>query len=581
MYTDPDSLTGARWTLSAVDALQVERLRTRLGLHPIAARCLALRGVGEPEDALRWLSPDRDSLHDPMAMLGMGRTLERLRRAVRDQESMRVVTDYDVDGTTSSLILRSALQLAGSDRISWHIPHRIDEGYGFSVDAAERAAQEGVKVIVTADIGVRDHAAVRRAAELGIDVLLCDHHLPMGEAVPAEAYAALCPPQKGCSYPNKSLAACGVSFKLAQGLLADHPKRDAVLRSMLKLAAIGTVADVVELTTPENRAIVALGLDALNRDSHSPGLAALLEISGLRPGKLDTTDLGFRIAPRINAAGRVSSAEAVIDLFTTRDPERARQRARELDGFNRERQQIQAVMLREAERQVPKDVPDFIVVAGEEARGWHRGVAGIVAARLRDQFNRPAAVVALTGGGATGSVRSLPRVHAVRALEHAADLLLRFGGHAAAAGFSLDPARLPALCERLGEAARRAYGPEAPVPEREVDAELGAEGLDMGLLRALDKLGPFGKGNPRPTLVVRRAKLTGARVLKDRHLKLDLLTPDGRALDAMWWDGAPWRQALAGQADPAARMDLCGRLEVDSWQGAERLRFVLEDARPG
>lgn len=569
-----DSLTGARWTLSPIDAARVARLGARMGLHPVAARCLALRGIDELA-APSWLSPDLDSLHDPLLMLGMERTLDRLARATRDGEAIRVVTDYDVDGTTSSLILRSALQLVGNNRISWHIPHRMEEGYGFSVDAAERAAADGVKVIVTADIGVRDHAAVRRAAELGLDVLLCDHHLPMGEAVPAEAYAALCPPQKGCPYPNKSLAACGVSFKLAQALLAEHPKRDAVLRSMLKLAALGTVADVVELSTPENRAIVALGLEALNRDTHSPGLAALIEIAGLRTGRLDSSDLGFRLAPRINAAGRVSSAEAVIDLFTTRDPERARQRARELDGFNRERQQIQAQMLREADRQVPKDVPDFIVVSGEEARGWHRGVAGIVAARLRDAHNRPAAVIAITASGATGSVRSLPRVHAVQALEQASELLERFGGHAAAAGFSLDPAQIPALRARLCEAARRAYGPDAPVPEREVDAELGAEALDMALLRSLERLAPFGKGNPRPTLVVRQAKLSGARVLKDRHLKLDLSTPDGRTVDVMWWDGAPWRQALSGRAD------LCGRLEVDTWQGAERLRFVVEDARVG
>jgi single-stranded-DNA-specific exonuclease len=498
----------------------------------------------------------------------------RLRQAVENQERVRVVTDYDVDGTTSSLILQSTLRLLGLRDISYHIPDRKGEGYGFSIVAAETAAADGIHLIVTADIGVKDHASVTRARTLGVDVIICDHHLPPDTDVPADATAVLCPPQADCNYPNQALAACGVSLKLAQALLADHPRSAAILRSQLKLAAIGTVADVVDLSTPENRAIVSLGLDSLNRDRHAPGLTALIEAAGLEPGSIRCSDLGFRLGPRINAAGRMASATDVVELLTTRDPAKARELAQRLEQLNSERKRVQDRLVRTASEQLGSEPPPFIVVGGNEDDGWHRGVVGIVAARLRDRHHRPAAVIAIQGDQATGSVRSTPQVHAVQALQGAADLLTRFGGHPAAAGFSLPTVNLAALKERLSEQALQLTGGQVPAPEHIVDARVTADRLNHELVRALAALAPHGKGNPAPQLLI-RGTLGETRVLKDTHLKARLegtLQP----VDLIWWSAA---QDHGDRWKRGTRIEVLGTLSVNVWRGRETLQVTVRDAR--
>lgn len=581
------SLTGARWRLGDVSDAQVERLTRQLGVHEALARCLALRGVEAADEALKLLHPELDALYDPQSLLGMDVAIDRLRRASRDGERVRVVTDYDVDGTTSSLILQSALRAARATRepnapdlVSYHIPDRMDEGYGFSVTAAEQAARDGATLIVTADIGVRDHAAVSRARELGLDVIICDHHLSAGDEVPADATAVICPPQRGCSYPNKDLAACGVTFKLAQALLDDHPRRDTLLRSLLKLAALGTVADVVSLRGAENRAIVAMGLDALNAGGHSPGLTALLKASRVTVGQLRAEDLAFRVAPRVNAAGRVATARAVIELFTTRDVALAESRAMDLDALNDERRRIQERMMKEAQSQLQgqRADPPCVVVWGREAAGWHRGVAGIVAARLRDQHNAPAVVLALGDGGeARASVRSTPDLHALTLLGDAQALLLKWGGHAAAAGFSARSDDVPALAAMLLESATARLGERAPQRCRTAELRLPPQALSMGLVEALAQLEPHGKDNPEPKLWVTGARLTNLRVVKDRHLMGDLAGAGPRPVSLVWWDGAPHRAALAA----APSVELLGKLGVNSWQGVDKLQIQAEDALIG
>ena len=405
----------------------------------------------------------------------MDKAVQRLRKATEGQERIRVVTDYDVDGTTSSLILQSTLRLLGLTTISYHIPDRMKEGYGFSVTAAERAHEDGIDLILTADIGVKDHEAVARAHELGIDVLICDHHLPSGASVPDHAIV-LCPPQQGCTYTNKALAACGVSWKLADALLAEHPKRQAILKSLLKLVAIGTVADVVDLSCAENRAIVRQGLEELNTGRHTPGLKALLEVAGLKAGTISSTDLGFRVGPRINAAGRLASATSVVDLLQCRDAEAAREKAQALDQMNSERRAIQDRILEQAIAQVTEESPQLVVVSGSESEGWHRGVTGIVAGRLRDHFGCPALVISTTEAGAVGSMRSTPEVHAVRLLEDVSETLERFGGHPAAAGFSLATASVDAFRSRLHTAVEKnasgtrapAYSADLQIPAEEI-----------------------------------------------------------------------------------------------------------------
>lgn len=569
----PLSATGHRWRLSGDDPTRVARLAHQLGLPPLVARVLMRRAPAEDLDA--WLQPSLDHLHDPYAMLGMATAVDRLRRAVRDREQVRIVTDYDVDGTTSSLILQGVLRLlGGGDRLDYHIPHRFDEGYGFSVAAARQAVQDGVKLLVTADIGVRDQEAVRIAAEGGVDVVVCDHHLPEGASVPDAAVAVLCPPQADCRYPNPALAACGVSLKLAQALLGEHPKREHLLRSMMKVAAIGTVADVVDLSTLENRAIVALGLEGLRKGPHQPGLAALLQVSGLgfdldRGWHVDAMDLGYRLGPRINAAGRLDSATAVIELFDERDPARARERAAVLDGLNRDRQAIQQRLVKQALEQVGQAPPPFVLLWGPEAEGWHRGVVGIVAAKVREEVHRPVAIVAVSGDEARGSVRSTPEVHAVQALEAAADLLLRFGGHPAAAGFSARTEALPALAARLAEWTATHLGGAAPAPELVLDATAQPDLLTWPVVEGLLELGPFGKGNPAPLLCVPCVP-TDVRPIGDKHLRFQ-----AGPIEAVWWGGAPHRDLLRGPVELAAEPG------VNRYNGRTARQLTVRDVRSG
>lgn len=569
---EPLSFRGQRWIHAPDDPGRVARLAVQAGLPPLVARILLQRAPSEDTDA--WLHPSLEHLHDPFTMLGMATAVPRIAQAVRDRQRIRIVTDYDVDGTTSSLILQGTLRLLGAgDRLDYHIPHRFEEGYGFSPRAAQAAVQDGVDLLITADIGVRDHEAVRIAAEGGVDVIVCDHHLPAGEAVPDAALAVLCPPQADCHYENPALAACGVSLKLAQALLDRHPKAEPILRSMLKMAAIGTVADVVDLGTLENRAIVALGLDELRRGQHSPGLSALLQAAGIRYDldqgwHLDAMDLGFRLGPRINAAGRLESATAVIQLMDERDPARARERARELNELNLARQQIQGRLVERALAQVGEDPPPFVLLWGPEEEGWHRGVVGIVAARLREQLHRPVAVVAVAGDQARGSVRSVPSVHAVAALDAAAELLDRYGGHPAAAGFSLPADRLPALAERLAAWTGQQHHDGLPPPELSIDATAAPELLTWPVVEGLARLGPHGKGNPAPLLAVPCVP-SALKPIGQEHLGFM-----AGAIEAVWWGGAAFADRLQGPVELAVEVGL------HRYNGRTARRLTVRDARP-
>jgi single-stranded-DNA-specific exonuclease len=392
-----------------------------------------------------------------------------------------------------------------------------------------------------------------------------DHHLPAGESVPPDALAVLCPPQEGCAYPNKALAACGVAYKLAAALLEGDPLRERILASLRKLVAIGTVADVVDLGTPENRTLVRRGLATLNEGGHSPGLAALLEVARNEDGPITAATLGWRIGPRINAAGRLEDANAVVRLLRERDPARAQAQARALDRLNGERQDIQLGLYEQALAAIPDPLPGFVVVAGPEPEGWHRGVVGIVASKLRERVNRPVAVVSvLPGGVATGSVRSVPSVHAVRALDACADLFHRYGGHAAAAGFSLDAARIPALAERLAAWVDAHHDAADLAGDEPVDLLLEGRALTLPLVRALEALEPTGKGMESPRIAI-RGPFTDLRVTGGKHLFF-------RASGApcVWWNGAASADSLS-QADA-----VIGAAEVNAWRGEVSARIRVE-----
>ena len=561
----PLSLVGRRWVLAPTAPLS----SGTEGLPAVAVQCLGRRLRGG--DPAAWLCPSLEHLHDPFAMLGMQAAVERLQRAVRDQQRVRIVTDYDVDGTTSSLLLQTTLRMLGLSELSYHIPDRFDEGYGFSVAAAKKAAEDGIDLVVTADIGVRDHAAVSAARQAGVDVIVCDHHLPDGGTVPSDATVVLCPPQPGCTYPNPALAACGVSLKLAQALLADRPRYPAILQSMLKIAAIGTVADVVDLGTAENRAIVSLGIASLRAGRHTAGLDALLAVSGVEAASLSSSDLGFRLGPRINAAGRIDSAMEAVELLLERDPVRARERAERLDQLNRERQAIQKRLVANVLEALPDSPPGFVVAWGPEDEGWHRGVVGIVAARVRDQVHRPAAVVAVQGDSAVGSVRSVPAVHAVEALDSVRDKLLRYGGHPVAAGFSCKTKDLEEVQARLAAFVEQGEDSEALVPELVVDAECPAHALTPALADALERLAPFGKGNAQPRLLVPGVLPEDLRPMgqSGKHLRFRVA-----GVDAVWWSGDRFARDLQHP------VDLVVKLGFNHWRGRKSLRLTVEDARP-
>src|SRR5215475_2618489 len=390
-------LTGARWHVIDYDPVaqasdataQLDRLQSETGENRILLRCLLNRGLTNAVEIRKFLAPEFiDDLHSPFLLRDMEQAAERLRRAVRDRERIRIVTDFDVDGTTSSVILSNTLKLLGAgDLISCYIPDRFTEGYGLSREIVERAAADGFQIIVTADIGIKSHAEARLARELGIDLIICDHHLPDGEDVPAEAFAVLCPKgSSGGDYPNKHLAACGVSLKLADALLEGHEKRDAILASLAKLTAIGTIADMVDLSASENRAIVAHGLRALNQRSNNPGLRALLKLSQVND-PITAFDVGFRIGPRINAAGRIAHANSVLALFDAKTDDEAMKIAFKLDAMNAQRQHIQHVLVEKLKSRIENrdsELDRVLVFAGTEVEGFHRGVIGIACSKIVD-----------------------------------------------------------------------------------------------------------------------------------------------------------------------------------------------------
>lgn len=565
-------LSGARWELAVCDELLLQRLRRETSEHPLLLRCLINRGITESAEIARFLSPDFSThLHDPALLRDMPVAVARLHRAVREGERVLVVTDFDVDGTTSSVILSNVLRLIGGDNlITCYVPDRFTEGYGLSKQIIEKAAAENFRVIVTADIGIKSHAEARLARQLGIDLIICDHHLPDGEDVPADAYAVLCPKgSSGTDYPNKHLAACGVSLKLADALLDGHAKRTAILASLAKLTAIGTIADLVDLSASENRAIVRHGLRGLNERSSNPGLRALLEVAGIsRP--LTAYDISFKIGPRINAAGRIAHASTVLDLFSARTDAEALALARQLDELNAERQQIQHALMEKLFATVRMQTPldRVLVFAGSEQEGFHRGVVGIACSRLVETTGRPTLVCSIDEEGiAHGSARSVHGFHLVEALQSAAPLLIKFGGHPMAAGFTIAADRIEEFRSRLNHYAEEFLTDDNLARAYEADAEIRFDELSAQTVRTLERLEPHGMGNPTPLFLLRNAELQKVERLKEKHLKL--FVGDGaRRIEAVWWSAAQHYPSLTG----ATRISLLGSPEISSYNGKIQLK---------
>ena len=534
-----------RWVLPHANSAAAARLAQSAGLPLVVAELLTERGARSASEVEIFLHPCIEHLLDPYAMQGMAAAVTRVQGAIARRERILIYGDYDVDGTTAIVLLKTALEILGGE-VRFHVPHRLREGYGMQAEVLADAASQGVSLVISVDTGIRDFAAAQAAAQLGLDLIVTDHHLPHSHL--PNAIAILNPNQPGCGYACKHLCGAGVAFKLAQALLEAWDReraRSKILPSFLKMLAIATVADAVPLLG-ENRAIASVGLAQLRRPA-SAGLRCLMRVANLDPAQraLTATDLAFRLAPRINAAGRMDVASEVVELFTTRDAVRAEELASKLDRLNSERQQTEASMLEQIERRLEQE-PSFrasrcIVIEGE---GWHRGIIGILASRVVDRMRRPAMVIALEGGEAYGSGRSVPGFHLLEAIESCKELFTRFGGHSHAVGFCLPTARLNELKSRIETWA--ALHVEETVPTLRCHALLPLDQISDALYGWLRRLEPLGAGNEEPVFVAYNARLTApVRAIKDRHICLQVAQgARGPGRSALGWDWAPRVQAL-------------------------------------
>jgi single-stranded-DNA-specific exonuclease len=565
-----------RWETLACDDAAAERLAAALSISPVVARLLCQRGFGDPDIASRFLNPSVDHLHDPMALADMGRAVDRILGAIERHERIAIHGDYDVDGVTSTVILRRALELLGAD-VMHFIPERLRDGYGLQPASVERLHADGVALVISVDCGIRAADAARRARELGVDLIITDHHEPDAEL--PEALAVINPKRTDCSYPDKFLAGVGVALKLVQALCR-RTGRDSWLPGFIKLAAIGTLADVVPLVG-ENRVIAKVGLDLLSRGPHKIGLRALLDVSGLTGKTIDSYHIGFMVAPRVNAAGRMSTPDLAARLLLANDEamaEEARALALQLDGENVRRQEEEAEILAAAKKIVQTDpevgARSVLVVAGE---GWHRGVIGIVASKLVDAFHRPAIVMSLEDGIAHGSCRSIPHFDMLAALEECAAFFIRFGGHKQAAGLTMEAARVRQFRSAINDRADVLLGPEQLMPRLRIDSDLGFRGITSQVAAGVASLAPFGAGNPRPVFAARRVEvIDGPRKLKERHLKM-ALKQDGRVFRAVAWRAAEKHDQIF---ENRTAMDVAFSLEQNQYNGETFVELTLADIRP-
>jgi single-stranded-DNA-specific exonuclease len=512
---------------SLIDCLrhdQVFRGTASASTAPILAPLLVRRGIHDGDAAQRFLSPSLAHLHSPLLMTGLQTAVDRIDAAIDRKEPILIYGDYDVDGTMAVIILKTAIELCGG-ACDFHVPHRIREGYDMRGDVIERAAIAGIRLIISVDMGIRAFAPAETAHQLGVDLIVTDHHLPGSDGVP-KALAVINPNQKGCEYPCKQICGAGVAFKVAQALMQrrlDNKDQNKLLLSFMKVVAIATIADAVPLTA-ENRVFASLGLDALRR-TVNPGLKALLEAAQISANRPPTSgEVGFRIAPRINAAGRMDVARDVIELFSVKDAARARELAAKLDQLNSDRQEEEKRILRAVDERFASDptLSDAycIVIDGE---GWHRGVIGITATRIVERYNRPTLVISRDGEQAHGSGRSIRAFHLLEAVDSCGTLFSRYGGHSHACGFSMLAANIAELRTRLDQFARTKLTLADFEPMLDVDADLGLSEVTPELFQALQLLEPYGMGNPEPVFAAREVQLVAPpRILKEKHVKFKL-----------------------------------------------------------
>lgn len=531
---------------------------------PIERAILARRGIGSRQAAASFLERSSDQSEDPFQMADMRAAVDRLLRAREQEQQVVVYGDYDADGTSATALLVSALEAAGL-QVSWYVPNRFREGYGLNRAALKELADRGAELVVTVDCGIRASAVVQSSP---VEIIVTDHHLP-GSSLPP-ATAVLNPHRDDDAYPFKGLCGVGIAYKLGQALLQEVGVD--VDGNLLDLVAVGTVADLAPLEA-ENRALVWAGLEQLNRAAR-PGLRALSEYAGYRQGALNADSIGYGLGPRLNAAGRLADAGEAVRLLLAPAGPQAWERAAALDALNRDRRLLTSETVAQAQELAARErlAENLVLAIGE---GFHEGVVGLVASRLAEQAYRPALVGVRDGSTIKGSARSIPEFHITQALDQCADLLVRYGGHAQAAGFTLEAHNLPQFAARMDAAAAAAFAEVEPVPTLEIDAKLEFPQLGEELMQFIDSLEPCGQGNPHPLfqsdgVVVLSKRAVGAN---RRHLKLSL-RQRGAVFDAIAF----------GMGERLAELprlvDVVYRLERNEFRGVVSLQLNVQDLRP-
>ena len=564
-----------RWEYLTCEEASADALSGELGISPIGARLLVQRGFRDVAAAQRFLHPTLAELHDPCALTDMSIAVERILRAIRTGERIAIHGDYDADGITSTVLLRRALEMLGA-KVVHYVPHRIKDGYGLAPETIERLSLEKVDVVVSADCGIRSVMAARCAREVGVDLIVTDHHEP-DEELPS-ALAVINPKRRDCSYPDKNLAGVGVALKLVQAL-GERSGRQNWLKGFLKIAAIGTLADVVPLVG-ENRIIAKAGLEELSNGPHAVGLQALLDVAGAKNRTVDSFLVSFGIAPRLNAAGRMATPEIAVQLLLAKgkaDEAEAVALAQQLDVENIKRRKEESDLFLSARRLVEKN-PDIgshnaLVVSGEQ---WHRGVIGIVASRLAERFNKPTVVLSMDGDVSYGSGRSIPGFDLLSALEKCESVFMKFGGHRQAAGLTMKTANIAEFRSMLTRHADEVLGPDDLVPSLPIDGEMPFEQITSQVIEDLKLFEPFGSSNQKPVFVASEVAISdGPYLLKEKHLRMSV-KQSGRIFRAVAWRGAGWFKFLKEHRD---RVNIAFSLVENHFRGETTTELSIADVQ--
>jgi len=553
------------WKIVPADQQRVDMLADATGLSPALCRALVARGIDTVEQARTFLNPDLSSLHDPFLMKDMDNAVARLKEAIRSREPILIYGDFDADGVTATALLVKGLDDLGAT-VSYCVPDRLQEGYGLNEDRIRAAHEDGVKLIVCVDNGIGSHDDVALANELGIDVIITDHHEPRGDTLPP-ATAVLDPKRADCPYPFRDLAGVGVAFKLYQALTGDITGLD--------LVALGTIADIVPLLD-ENRVLVRAGLEEINARRRR-GIEQLIEVSGLHDTMLSAQNVAFQLAPRINAGGRVGTAHVGVQLLLTNSVQIASEIARALDQENVARRSIEEGIVEQADAVLARTFSPSQRVIVLADPGWHPGVIGIAASRIVDRYYRPTALIALSDTVGKGSARSLRAFDIHAALESCSDLLDTFGGHRLAAGFTIKQDRIDELRDRLNRVATEIMADDALVPELKIDGIVALDEIDDRLVAQLGGFRPFGAGNPRPVFACQGVESVGSiSVIRGSHIKFTVRQNDA------------WRGVIGfGMADiePAVRtagtFDIAFAPRLSRWAERERIQLLLKDFKAG